>query len=203
MGARPARRLKSMTAERTESETRQPPGGGRWRWIQFAVLVGLIVSIRAFVFDLQATPGLSMYPTLQSTDVVLVEKVGPKLGWIHEGDVVVLSDPAWADRFEAVVGEEEEAPRIVKRVVATEGQTVEAIDGELIVDGSVVDEPYVGRGVSMRDFGPITVSSGHVFLLGDKRNYSTDSRVFGEIPVEAIEGRAILRIWPASRFGSL
>lgn len=190
-----------MTVESTEIEATQRHR--RRQWLQLLLVAGLIASLRLFVFDLYATPGLSMHPTLQTTDVVLVEKAWAHLGWIGAGDVVVLADPLWDDRFDPNRSEEDPVPLIIKRVVATEGQTVEGIDGELLVDGVVVEEPYVGQGVALEDFGPVTVQTGHVFVLGDKRNYSTDSRVFGDVPLSAIQSRAILRVWPVSRLGGL
>ncbi len=91
----------------------------------------------------------------------------------------------------------------IKRVVALEGETVEIRSGELLVDGTVLEEPYLGGGMTGDDFGPLRVPSGHVFVLGDNRLASRDSRVFGPVPVEDVVGRAFVVIWPPGNIGGL
>ena len=86
---------------------------------------------------------------------------------------------------------------VIKRVVAVGGQTVGIADGVLKVDGMPVPEPYVDRAlVDGTYFGPVRVPPGSVFLLGDQRLGSVDSRSFGPVPVGSIVGRVALRVWP-------
>jgi len=92
---------------------------------------------------------------------------------------------------------------LIKRVIAVEGETIEIVDNILTIDGVAIEEPYLTRRVQMGDFGPLTVPEGHVFVMGDNRNQSEDSRRFGPVPVGEIIGRAFVRVWPPSRWGGL
>jgi signal peptidase I len=92
---------------------------------------------------------------------------------------------------------------LIKRVIATEGQVIEISNNSVFIDGVPIDEPYLQARVQMGDFGPLTVPDDHVFVMGDNRNQSEDSRRFGPVPVEDIIGRAFVRVWPASRWGGL
>ena len=92
---------------------------------------------------------------------------------------------------------------LIKRVIATGGETIEIIDNAVIVDGVAIDEPYLNDGIRMPDFGPETVPDGYVFVMGDNRQSSQDSRRFGPVPEDEIIGRAFVRVWPPSRWGGL
>jgi signal peptidase I len=124
----------------------------------------------------------SMAPTLRDGErVVLVHGVGEP----RRGELVALDDPAGGGL-------------IVKRVVALAGDRVEFDDGRLVLDGRVVDEPYADLrhvdGVFAGPFAP--VPPGHVYVLGDNRGDSVDSRTFGPVPVAALDGRITARLWP-------
>ncbi len=122
----------------------------------------------------------SMSPTLADGSVVLVLPA-PRVG---RGDVVVADDPRGGGP-------------LVKRVVALGGQRVELADGVLLVDGSPVCEPLIDQSrVDGVYGGPWTVLPGQVFLLGDARGESVDSRVFGAVPLDTVHGRVSLRLWP-------
>ena len=92
---------------------------------------------------------------------------------------------------------------LIKRVVAVGGETIEIRDNQVFVDGVPIDEPYLYPGTDMPDFGPVAVPEGDVFVMGDNRNHSKDSRVFGAIPADSIVGKAFVRIWPLGRIGGL
>jgi signal peptidase I len=122
----------------------------------------------------------SMSPTLDTGDQVLVDKLTDRWRAPAVGDVVVYRDP---------VGER----LVVKRVVALGGQTVALEDGELVVNSTVRHEPQID--VSRIDstyFGPVTVPPDAVFVLGDNRAESIDSRTYGPIPVDDLLGRVVL-----------
>jgi signal peptidase I len=91
----------------------------------------------------------------------------------------------------------------IKRVVGIGGDTVEIRDGELLVNGEPVDEPYLHPRTDMPDFGPESVPEGSIFVMGDNRNASQDSRVFGSVSEDAVVGEAFVIIWPIDRWGGL
>jgi signal peptidase I len=147
------------------------------------VAVLVLVLVRLFVAEPLRVDGDSMAPTLRSGDVVLIQRhVSPAAG-----QLLVLHDP-------------QDDSLVVKRVVATGGQKVEIRDAYLYVDGVEADEPYVDHTrIDGVYFGPVTVPAGDVFVLGDSRDGSIDSRIFGSVPVSAVSGRVILRLWPLVR----
>jgi signal peptidase I len=156
-------------------------------------------------------PSASMEPQLQEGDRVVVSRTSYRLHDVRRGDIVVFPSPTarpdddglverWAkDALEAVALREPGEDELIKRVVGLPGETISARDGRVVVDGRAVIEPYLPEGVSTQDFGPVVVPDGHVFVLGDNRGNSTDSRVIGTIEVDSIVGRAIARIWPPHR----
>lgn len=188
-------------------------------WIELPVLivVALVVAVLIKTFLIQAffIPSASMRDTLVENDRVMVNKLAYRLGDPAPGQVIVFDSPlAESNDGESIVasvvrnigealGLVTPESALIKRVVAIGGQTVEIRDGTLFVDGSAVDEPYLSPGVRMSDYGPTTVPEGHVFVMGDNRGQSEDSRRFGAIPEESIIGRAFIRVWPPSRWGGL
>ena len=145
-----------------------------------AVLVLLAVRLVAEPMRVSSD---SMAPTYSEGDEVLVEKLSPGTRDPERGAVVVFRRP---DSDELMI----------KRVVALGDQTVAIRDGVLTVDGQHPTEPYVDRIVAGSYFGPVRVPAGAVFVLGDKRLGSVDSRTFGAVPIDAVIGRVVLRIWP-------
>jgi signal peptidase I len=188
-------------------------------WIELPVLivVALVVAVFIKTFLIQAffIPSASMRDTLVENDRVMVNKLAYRLGDPAVGQVIVFDSPlAESNDGESIlvsvvrnIGEAlglvTPESALIKRVVAVGGQTVEIRDGTLFVDGVAVDEPYLSPGVRMSDYGPTTVPEGHVFVMGDNRGQSEDSRRFGAIPEESIIGRAFIRVWPPSRWGGL
>jgi signal peptidase I len=126
----------------------------------------------------------SMSPTLASGDHVLVDELSYRFTTPHRGDVVTLHRPGGAQL-------------LVKRVAAVGGDTVGIEDGVLIVNGRTVRERYVDYPhMDSVYFGPVTVPPGDVFVLGDNRPDSVDSRDFGSVPNRVVTGRVLLRLWP-------
>ena len=169
-----------------------------YEWVQTLVCSVLaVVLLFVFVARVIVVDGESMRETLQDRDILLV--LNDALSGEYEaGDIIVLSKAAFRDG----------AP-IVKRVIATEGQTVD-IDfdaGIVYVDGLALEEDYI-REPTWTPEGiefPLTVPEDHVFVLGDNRNESADSREtsVGILKREELIGRAWIRIWPLDSFGSL
>jgi len=162
-----------------------------------AVLAALLV--KTFLFQAFRIPSESMVPTLLVGDRVLVNKVSYKLHDVHRGDVVVFTRP---EKLQDPSGMEPED--LIKRVVAVGGDTVVARDGVLYVNNRPMTEPYVQKGAGTFHLDEsVTVPKGQVFVMGDNRENSQDSRYFGPIPTNTILGRAFVRMFPFNRFGSL
>lgn len=157
-----------------------------------AVLVALL--LRASLFQAFYIPSESMESTLLINDRVLVNKVSYRLHDIHRGDVVVFVRPE---------NQEGEIRDLIKRVIALPGETVEARDSQIYIDGQPMFEPYLDEGVVTADFPPTVVPDGHIFVMGDNRTESYDSRVFGSIAEDRVIGRAFVLIWPVGRLGAL
>ena len=157
----------------------------RPRWLIVAIaLVVLFFVVRFFVAEPVLTDGDSMAPTLRDGDALVIQKVSYWFADPTVGEIVVVSAP---DTGESVV----------KRVVAVGGDSIGIEDGVLVRNGEPVDEPYANHDqMSGYFWGPVEVPAGHVFLLGDNRLESHDSRNYGPVPVDAVEGKYLGRIWP-------
>jgi signal peptidase I len=153
-----------------------------------AVAVLTIVLVRFFVAEPFRIPSESMSPTLRPGDQALVAKVG---GTANRGDLVAFHAPQTGEIM-------------LKRVVAVGGDTVGLEDGVLVVNGRPQREAYVEDpdAVDSVYFGPVRVAPGSVFVLGDNRGNSDDSREFGAVPADRIIGEAVARVWPPSRWGT-
>jgi signal peptidase I len=180
--------------------------------ILFIVALAVAIVLKTFVVQAFFIPSGSMEPTLEPGDRVLVQKVvyGP-----DRGDVIVFSDPqgrpgpdrgivgGFVHWLSSTLGiERPEHEDFIKRVIGLPGETVELRDGRLFVDGVRIREPYLKGAVDTRDYGPVTVPEGALFVLGDNRLNSNDSRFgLGFVPVDKVVGRAFAIVWPPSRVG--
>jgi signal peptidase I len=186
-----------QTSQEPGRKRRRPPskrGGGVLEFlvillVSFALVFGFV---RPFVVEAFYIPSESMIPTLQIGDRVLVNKFIYRFTEPKRGDVVV---------FESVEGGNED---LIKRVVGVPGDEISVRRGKLFVNGEPRRQPYVNKRFPDRSFfAPTTVPKGHVFVMGDNRANSRDSRFFGPVPKEKIEGEAFLRFWPLGRIGLL
>ena len=157
-----------------------------------ALLVAFI--IKTFLLQAFYIPSLSMAPTLKVDDRVLVNKLSYDLHEIRRGDVVV---------FESPPNEGSQTKDLIKRVIALPGETVEAHDGRIYIDGQILDEPYLGTDVTTQPFDKITITEDHYWVMGDNRANSRDSRFYGAISEELVIGRAFVRVWPITALGLL
>jgi signal peptidase I len=183
------------------------------------LLAAVMVVVAKFVaVEVRFIPSASMVPQLQIQDRVLVSRWSYVLGEPSRGDIVVFPDQDGASlpssestddgtnffirpirdlgRWIGVVEPPEEEQDLIKRVIGLPGETVEGRDGVVYVDGRRLIEPYLPAGVFTSDFEPVAVPEGQLWVMGDNRGGSFDSRGFGPVPVDSLLGRAILRIWP-------
>lgn len=168
--------------------------------VLIAVVIALSYGLRTFVFQPYEIPSGSMEETIQTGDMVFAEKVSYYFRDVEQGDIVTFRDPLTPGR------------ELIKRVIAVGGQTVDINDedGLVYVDGVALDEPYTNglpsytlpNSVANVTF-PYTVPEGELWVMGDNRTNSQDSRYFGSIEESSVTGHGVLIYWPLDRFGLL
>lgn len=168
-------------------------------WVA-VIAAGVLIALTAQTFFVQAfwIPSPSMAPTLENGDRVLVNKLSYRTHDVHRGDVVVFERPPQASN-----GAEGEIKDLIKRVVAVGGDTLEARDGQVYVNGERIEEPYLVEGTRTDNLPRQTIPEGMVFVMGDNRTNSEDSRVFGPIDEDTIVGRAFVKVLPLDDLGWL
>ncbi len=196
-----------------------------WEWFYTIVIALLVVIvIKGYIFDIVRVDGPSMNPTLVHNDRLFISKLNYKPS---AGDIVILDSAyknreAYYEEYEEETGknlnaasklfmyfklpEELKHRYYVKRIIGMPGDTVDIRGGLVYVNGAELYEPYYDGITRITDYGvsyPVTVEEGHVFVMGDNRGNSTDSRVssLGQVPIKALEGKSQFRIWPFSAFG--
>lgn len=153
------------------------------------VVIAYVVAtvIKLFIVQPFYIPSGSMEPTLMPGDRVLVNKFIYRFTPPKPGDIVVLPAPGVGNEID-----------LIKRIVAVGGQSVELREGTLFVDGKAISEPFVAPVKDFTHFGPYDVAPGQVFLMGDNRTNSEDSRFIGALPASSILGKAFIIYWPFS-----
>lgn len=179
-------------------------------WV--AVVVGAVVVallVRTFLFTTFWIPSGSMEPTLsgERRDRVIVNRLSYKLHDVNRGDIIVFEVP---DGEPLMQVDGQQVNDLIKRVVGLPGETVELRDGEVYVDGEVLDEPYLPEGTTTEPCPPenettFEIPEDSVFVMGDNRDRSRDARCWTVHSVEesAIVGRAFVRFWPLSELGGI
>lgn len=178
------------------------------------LLTALVIAVVIKTFLIQPfwIPSESMLPTIEVNDRVMVNKLAYNWGEPQRGDIVVFRDPREAQIEEsvpeAVIRSVLEAVGVrtrgrddlIKRVIGLPGESIEIRANQIQVNGTPLDEPYL-EDVEMPDEGPFLVGEDEVFVMGDNRNASFDSRRFGPVPLDDLVGEAFVTIWPLSHFG--
>ena len=176
------------------------PADLSWTSQLASLLLWLLVALllRWLVVEPRWIPSGSMLPSLQLQDRILVEKIRPRLhAALPPGTVVVFHPPDAL--LEAGY---DPAAALIKRVVAGPGDRVEVRQGRLLRNGSAVAPDWTPEPMTY-DFGPLTVPPDHLLVLGDNRNASLDSHLWGPLPRQEVIGTAIWRYWPLRRFGPI
>jgi signal peptidase I len=184
-----------------DTKTNDDAGSSRaalWRSVRewIAVIIVALLSafvIRAAVVQTYFIPSNSMAPTLEVGDRLMVYKLAFRVGQVDRGDLVVFNRPPSI--------ENSQIKDFVKRVVALPGEQIQAINGVIYVDNLPLPEEYLGENSLTADFDPIDVPKDHIFVMGDNRSNSRDSRSFGPINVDLLVGEVFVRIWPLSNAG--
>ncbi|MFA4044439.1 MAG: hypothetical protein HZRFUVUK_001226 [Candidatus Fervidibacterota bacterium] len=184
--------MKWLHINATEMSLQPPLQGKRLSNLLMAGLflcaVASILVLRWRYFMVVEVTSNSMFPTLLIGDRILFLKDAYRRSDPHRGDIVVLRRPNGDGEL------------TIKRVVGLQGEVITAYGGKVYINGKPLDEPYI-RGVATAWIKPTLIPEGHVYLLGDNRPSSEDSRDFGPVPVKSLLGRALLRVLPIDRFG--
>ncbi len=157
-----------------------------WEWVRsIAVAILLALVIRFFLFEVFVVEGRSMFPTLEEHERLVVNKLVYRFDEPHPGDIIVFEFEPKRD--------------FIKRVIGVGGDIIEIRDGQVYRNGEIVDEPYLLDEMDLhQSFGPVEVPPGYLFLMGDFRLNSMDSRDprVGFVSLEKVKGRALLIFWP-------
>ena len=177
------------------TETKALPGvlsEIRW-WVRdIFFAVGTAIMIVVFLYQPVKVEGTSMLPELRDQERIFVNKFVYRIEEINRKDIVVFWYP------------KDPTKSYIKRIIGMPGDTVEIIDGNVYINEQLLTEPYVdSRFIDPRTYPPVFVDPGHYFVLGDHRNQSNDSRMWGLVPARYIYGKAVFRYWPMSKIGSL
>lgn len=156
--------------------------------IIIAIAFGASYALRHWVVQPYRIQMSSMETTVFPNDLVMVDKVSYHLHEPRRGDVIIFWPPG------ITTGDP-----YIKRVIGLPGETVQARNGQVLVGEQPLVESYI-NGFVMQDFGPVTVPEGQVFLMGDNRAVSLDSRSFGTVGTGSIIGRAVFAYWPLNHF---
>ncbi|HYM97589.1 MAG TPA: signal peptidase I [Candidatus Sulfotelmatobacter sp.] len=165
----------------------------------FEVIVLAVILYFGISFAVQAVhvEGLSMFATLDDNDYLIANKIDYRLHSPQRGDIIILRPPT------------DNSKDFIKRVIALPGERLLIRDGIVYINGHKLDEPYLPEAWTTFNNWPTNGSDGQVmgpneyFVMGDNRNRSQDSRIFGPITRDRIDGRAWFRIWPLSKFGNI
>jgi signal peptidase I len=165
----------------------QPSQTDNWKRFTLDILETVILAVILY-FGINAVSarvrvdGLSMNPTLQHGEYVLVSRLAYRTGEPERGDIIVFSFPV------------DQQQDLIKRVIGLPGETIEIRNGEVLVNGAKLEEPYIAQAPVYS--GEWTVPEGQLFVLGDNRNDSKDSHQWNYLPMENIIGKALLIYWP-------
>jgi len=152
-----------------------------------AILIALLLNV--FVGQATRVQGQSMEPNLHTDQRLVVEKVSYRFHGPRRGDIVVIRVPSQGDEL------------LIKRVIGLPGETVEVRDGHVYIDEQLLDEPYTQGSTRSGRIARVIVPPLNIFVMGDNRDHSNDSRTFGPVPIENVVGRAWLSYWPLNDAG--
>lgn len=172
------------------------------------VALFLAMAIHIFLFVPTRVSGQSMYPTLNHGEYLIVSKIGHVMRSVPEyGDIVIIDSRtrrprSWADdlteplkNYIAIFDKSSQGHHVwVKRIIGKGGDVLEFKGGHVVRNGSILDEPYINEPMAFSMDGSYTVPEGTVFVMGDNRNHSSDSRFIGSVPIDHVLGRVVLEL---------
>ncbi|MXW40132.1 MAG: signal peptidase I [Synechococcus sp. SB0668_bin_15] len=193
--------LVALPASRPDSDhiPVESPWRHGWRTLLSLVLVvALTMAVRQWIMEPRWIPSGSMAPTLQVRDLLVVDKLSPRLGCDPRvGDVVMFQPP---DALLAMGYDRSQM--LIKRVVGLAGDRIAVHEGQLERNGQALREPWTATPMAYEQ-PEVTVPPHRLWVLGDNRNNSLDSHVWGSLPQDRVAGRALIRYWPPQRWGGI
>jgi len=165
------------------------------RVLLIALVVALVV--RVAIAEPRYIPSNSMDPTLHIGDRLLVDKLSYRWQPPHRGDIVVFNPPAQLVKLGYTRDQ-----AFIKRIIGEPGDQIQVQGGQMILNGQPLPEAYIAE-APQYEMPAVTIPSGYVFVLGDNRNDSNDSHVWGPLPQQNLIGKARLRFWPFDRLGRI
>ncbi|NDJ19918.1 signal peptidase I [Myxacorys almedinensis] len=189
-----------MTPEPATKPSTSPSPNWKLWWENIQILVAALILaliVRAYVAEPRFIPSDSMIPTLRIGDRLVVEKLSYRFRNPELGEIIVFDPPP---QLQDQGYSKDQA--FIKRVIGRPGQTVEVKDGEVLVNNRSLEEPYIAQPPKYR-MPPVQVPENSFFVMGDNRNNSNDSHVWGFLPKEYIVGRALFRFFPFNRIGGV
>lgn len=157
----------------------------------------IFMMVYLFLFQPHKVDGSSMFPNFHDKEFILTDKIGYRSSDPKRGDVIVFHAPPPFDSD------------FIKRVIGLPGETIEISDGSVFIDGVKLEENYLPEGYSTKNRSflqegvPFPIPAGYYIVLGDNRDYSSDSREWGPISKKAIVGKAWIRYWPLNKLGAI
>ena len=182
--------------DRAEEQYENMHGSRSFRNVEFLLYIALVVlialTIRTFIAEPIRVDGDSMIPTLVHNEDMLVEKMTYWFSDPQRGDIIICFYPGYTESC-------------VKRVIGLPGETVEVKDGKILINGTALDESQYWNGEIIGDMDPVTVGQREVFVVGDNRNGSKDSRnpSVGCIPYAKVVGRVVAVVYPFNEFETI
>lgn len=163
------------------------------------LLIALVVAlvVRVAIAEPRYIPSNSMDPTLHIGDRLLVDKLSYRWQPPHRGDIVVFNPPAQLVKLGYTRDQ-----AFIKRIIGEPGDQIQVQGGQMILNGQPLPEAYIAE-APQYEMPAVTIPSGYVFVLGDNRNDSNDSHVWGPLPQQNVIGKARLRFWPFDRLGRI
>lgn len=172
------------------------------------VALALALITRAAVAEPRYIPSESMLPTLKVHDRLIVEKISNYTQQYKRGDILVFYPPVDHENTSFLSNTLKwlgfsSSPAYIKRVIGLPGETIEVRDGKVWINGQALDETSYIKDPPLYEMPPLKIPPGHFFMMGDNRNNSMDSHVWGPLPIKNVIGHAAFRFWPPQRIGTL
>ena len=187
-----------MTTPSAPSDDKKPD-----RFWRNLILWGLLaLLVRWIVIEPRWIPSGSMLPTLQLQDRILVEKIRPRISERQGSPLPLDSIVVFAPPPQLIEAGYDPSAALIKRVVGLPGDQLEVRDGALIRNGEILEEPWLAESIDYA-MKPVTIAPNQLWVMGDNRNTSLDSHLWGQLPQANVIGTAVWRYWPPVRFGPI